>query len=55
MTIRDLITKLQEFDQDKEVWILADDLPAASEPDVRVVNNWDSAYHGVKEGSICIY
>ena len=55
MTIRDLIAKLQEFDQDKEVWILDNDLPVASEPNVRVVDEWERDYHGVKGDSICIW
>lgn len=55
MKVRELIAKLQEFDQNEEVWVLDNDLPVAMAPDVRVVSDRDSAYYGVKEGSICIY
>lgn len=55
MTIRDFITKLQEFDQDKEVWLLDLDLPVASEPHIRNADEHDIVCNGVKEGSICIY
>ena len=55
MKVRELIAKLQEFDPDEEIWLLDNDLPVASEPDVRVVSNQDSAYYGVKKGSIHIY
>lgn len=54
MKVKELIAKLQEFDQDKEVWILDDDLPVASEPVARAVNEFESDYFAVREDSICI-
>lgn len=55
MKVRELIAKLQEFDQNEEIWLLDNDLPVAMAPDVKVVDKQHSDYYGVKEGSIHIY